>query len=612
MVELFQKIKKEGKVSIEQINISHAILSDLVLGEVLVCDEDKMVSLGDDFSLALYATECYRNSEVEVADYLFDLLLKKDDSSIFYVFLDYFIESDNLLKINLLLDRYFNSLKSEPDFNYKLYILNYIYDLDTKYKEYVTKLSIDDLLLEDNQEFEKMNDLRKEVYHNEYMFAYKSSSKVPASGVSSFSISTDYKLLYKASVRQKEFIKDVATLIKNDDLIKAKKLLEEKDSSLLSKQESKILYILEVYFDVLDRGVIPEKISEFDKNDLTESLYNNHFEDLIKVIYLKNGENASKNIIYVLLVKLIELIDSKKDNSRKETSVLEKKISFDLATIKEYLVAINKSEYLFLFENYLLLAKRTSGIKKRIKRDLDSIKNGNYKFDLDYYLTKFQEAISDNDNEKARIYLRIIYGAKAIGVNYPFISKLVEMFEDMGTNSVQDDKPNREIKKGLTDEILDVINTGRCVYLVPDLTLKATNKVYSELFNHRREVESFRIKYQGRNRIAVRKVSRDYVDFKEKFYIGKKAFEKNRIEEAFAIFKELIKSGNPNELVYYYYGMCLYILGQYDEALDTMIIANALANKSGYNRDFSKYIIKIEEAIGSGRENERNYTLIKK
>lgn len=609
MVELFERLKREGKVSIDQIDISRAILSDLILGEVLICDDGKMVSLGDDFALALYATECYRNSEVETADYLFSLLLTNDNNNIFYVFLDYFIECDNIFKINLLLDRYFDSLKGEADFNYKLYILNYLYDLAPKYREYVARLNIADLLLADIPDFKDTNDLRREIYHNEYMFAYKNSSKKHISGVNNFSISADYKLLNKASIKQRDFIKDVATAIKNDDLVKAKEMLDEKDSNLLSKKESKILYLLEVYFDVLDRGIIPEVIDEFDENDLTESLYNNHFEEIVKLLYLKKGENANKNIIYVLLQKLIKLIDSKK-NSYSEESGQETELVFELPVIKKYLEAINKSEYLFLFENYLHLAQIYSGVKKRIKIDLDSIKEGTYKFNLDYFLNKFQEAVTKNDSEIARIYLNIIYGAKGIGVNYPFISKLVKMLEEIKENEVGEKKNNQEIKKGLTDRILDVIDGGRDVYLVPNLSLKDTNRVYSELFNYRRVVDSFRVKYQGRNRIAVRRVSRDYVDFREAFYQGRKAVENNNIEEAFTIFKKLIKAGNPNELIYYYYGMCLYILGQFEEALDSMIIADTLAKKSGYNRDFSKFIAKIEEALKS--DNERNYTLIKK
>ena len=609
MVELFKRLKREGKVSIDQIDISRAILSDLVLGEVLICDDGKMLSLGDDFALALYATECYRNSEVETADYLFSLLLTNDNNNIFYVFLDYFIECDNIVKINLLLDRYFDSLKGEADFNYKLYILNYLYDLAPKYKEYVARLNIADLLLADIPDFKDTNDLRREIYHNEYMFAYKKSSKKHISGVNNFSISADYKLLNKASIKQRDFIKDVATAIKNDDLAKAKEMLDEKDSNLLSKKESKILYLLEVYFDVLDRGIIPETIEKFDENDLTESLYNNHFEEIVKLLYLKKGENADKNIIYVLLQKLIKLIDSKK-NSYSEESGQETELVFELPVIKKYLEAINKSEYLFLFENYLHLAQIYSGVNKRIKIDLDSIKKGTYKFNLDYFLNKFQEAVTKNDSEIARIYLNIIYGAKGIGVNYPFISKLVKMLEEIKENEVGEKKNNQEIKKGLTDRILDVIDGGRDVYLVPNLSLKDTNRVYSELFNYRRVVDSFRVKYQGRNRIAVRRVSRDYVDFREAFYQGRKAVENNNIEEAFTIFKKLIKAGNPNELIYYYYGMCLYILGQFEEALDSMIIADALAKKSGYNRDFSKFIAKIEEALKS--DNERNYTLIKK
>ncbi len=610
MIELFELLRRTKNISMDQIKIPGIIISDLLLEEVLVCDSKKNLSLGDDFSLAIYAVGCYKNSRFEEAEYLFKYLIDKNDKKVFYVFFDYFIESDNFEKIIILLNKYFDVLKSEADFNYKLYILNYLCDLPIKYKDYVASLNLNDLLLENNVQLDDTNKVREAVYHNEYVFAHKVNHNGMVSGTNTFSISADSKLLTKASSLQKDFLHKVAGAIKADCLLEAKRMLEKKDSSILSKKEAKILYLLQTYFDVLQKGAIPEVVSEFDQDDLTESLYNNHFEDLVAYIYAKKGDNANKNILYVLLLKVIKIIDDVKNNKQvSDVPSIVKNLSDNtsidtslvLSTISRYLYSINKSDYLFLFDAYIMLAGKDSSINELINNSLADIRNNSYKFDLDYHLQKFQEAVDMHDKDSARVYLNLIYGARILGVRYPYISDLVNMVERITDNKVidQKEKPKKPVtsKKDFVDKLLEIIKDERYVYLVPVLSPKQTNKILGDLDNYSKEVASFKINYRNKDRIVLRRRSFEYINFKEEFIIAKELYGNQKYMEALMVFRKLIMGGNPHEIIYFYYGCCLYKLNHYDEALDSLIVANAMAKESGYNRDFSKVTRRVENRL---------------
>jgi len=350
MIEIFDLLRREKKVPLDELKINNFTLNNLIMEEILVySDSDGTVSLGDEFSLALCAVNCYENGEIELGEYLFSLLVNTKNFEAFKTLLNFFVLGNDQSKIIKLLDGCFDNLKSVPSFNFNLYLLNYVYDLPEKYSKYVLELDIGDMHFEcNNLEEEK---LIKDVYHNNFQRANQRFSKMGKQGFCT-------NLIKSAGKKQLTFSDKLYKQIKKNRFNDVMFNLEEENSKALSMREAALLYLVKTYYDVSNSGKAPEVYSLDDKNYL-EMIFNNNFQGAAFALMKAKGLKCNNDYLYVMLSKILVLIKKCEDNKENNNSFdLEEKLD----NIKRYLKYIGKEEYIFLFEEYFKIAKYDSSI----------------------------------------------------------------------------------------------------------------------------------------------------------------------------------------------------------------------------------------------------------
>lgn len=405
---------------------------------------------------------------------LFLRAIKSRDYSKALTYFEHFYNSDN---------KYYKN-----DSNFYLYLLNSITEIPEKHREHAKYLKLEDIRIyfDDNRfkDTYSQNKVRISALSQKFVLAAKQHNElIKQHGKLNSQDMIVRTLLLQAIEAQNNLKKDLINLVtekKYNEIISRLEEVQEKHS--LCSADNCILFLAREISKVEETGIIPEK-EVVSTNKLFEAINSKNFElalSLSRNFNEKNNINPNKNIIFMLLKDITNLIKMKTNKSKEEqviestknevappvekaapkTNTVPITSNITFATIISYLMKqdfdnsskslriylsnINKSEYEFLIMDLIkisLIEKDMAFSKPMIA--LMNISKENFTFDISEYIQNFYETLSQNRFTEARIYLDIISKSNKLGQNCVLTDSLEQVLN--ATEKMVNHKSNNEI-----------------------------------------------------------------------------------------------------------------------------------------------------------------------
>lgn len=318
---------------------------------------------------------------------------------------------------------------SKMDNNFYLYLLNVITDIPDKYKEYVGKLTKDDVKVSSHdmryKDATAWNKIRFSSMQGKYTYAIYLLNELNSNANALTIQASITKILLSQAADVEKISRD--TLM---ELTKSKRYNEIID--FLEKKESKqslsiidrlVLKVARQIVDIQNTGIVPE-VDIFETEYIREAIDAHNYELALGMCKEYNKEHNivdENNILYLLLVDICELVknEENKIESVSLANIINFLINYDLdkafKILPKYLKSINKESYEFLIISLIkisLIEKDmafTKPIFTLINMDKDI-----YVFNVIDYIQQYYTALSQNDLEEAEVYLDIIEKSKVL------------------------------------------------------------------------------------------------------------------------------------------------------------------------------------------------------
>lgn len=315
----------------------------------------------------------------------------------------------------------------QKDNNLYLYLLSIICNYPQKYRKRVLNLKYSDIAINEDstryQDIDSQNKIRIHLIHGRYSLVIKKYND---------KISKIFP-----NVEERAFFQEILKKIKETEEVKYFSLVnfaeDKKYKEIVDYIENKrkvkkvsmfdafVYYIAKKIIVINNSKKIPQ-VKVTNSSNLKEVLQGDNYPLLLTLI--KNSElfnTKEKNILTILITDIIKLINTIKKERLEKKEQREKDIN-DIITLffqnkteeatnllKSYLSSIKKEEYIFLILNLIKISS-LNGNKdfSTITSLLNNLNSSSYKPNIEDYIEKFNESISKNKLEIAKIYLDII------------------------------------------------------------------------------------------------------------------------------------------------------------------------------------------------------------
>lgn len=510
----------------------------------------------------------------------------------------------------------------QKDYNCYLFLLNFICDLPEEYKSIVDSMEVNDLLV---NEFDKrysdiaiMNEIRKSIFNTK--FAYASINIQEFINGDKKKQSTDIlirKLLYEAHNNLIATLKELWGKGKYDEFIE---LLEIKqDKYALSRLEYSYLYLAKSYVSMFtSRSNKPKK--EVEGNTIFSYIMANEFDKTFEK--MSNNKGRNDELLLILLTDICKLENNLRDEEKtveKNTDLLTDLFNSLLVNdmplveevLKKYLKSIRHEDYFTVVMNHIKLCvldgdltfTKPMSILVQLKKDIFNV-------DLDYYKSLMQEYIDESNLDAAKLVLEII-----IHLNK---NSKVDVERKITTNEVKvkvedkkttDDLPNKnnniKISSYLQMKYQELLRDKGLVLFSP-MNLQEREKLIKEICTLP-DVTFFIIGDVEPKRVVLHYTPEldRYIDAKELMRNLRNKYSKRKYKEVVDDCKELLCLRKVRSYTCFRIGMAYRHLGEYQKAIDYLIIAQELSKKDQKKPyDFSEKIKmlydeaeKIDESI---------------
>ena len=322
---------------------------------------------------------------------------------------------------------------SKMDNNFYLYLLNVITDIPDKYKEYVGKLTKDDIKVNSHdfryQDATAWNKIRFSAMQGKYTYAIYLLNELNGNANAITIQASITKILLSQAADVEKISRD--TLM---ELTKSKRYNEIID--FLEKKESKqslsiidrhVLKVVRQIVDIQNTGIVPE-VDIFETKYIREAINAHNYELALSMCKEYNKEHNivdENNILYLLLVDICELVkkvsldEEDKIENISLANIINFLINYDLdkafRILPKYLKSINKESYEFLIISLIKISliEKDMAFTKPIFI-LINMDKGVYIFNVIDYIQQYYTALSQNDLEEAEVYLDIIEKSKVL------------------------------------------------------------------------------------------------------------------------------------------------------------------------------------------------------
>lgn len=337
-----------------------------------------------------------------------------------------------------------NSPYNKNDNNFYLYLLSIITEVPDKYKEYVKRLTIDDIKVSIHdsryQDASMQNKIRISAMQGKLSYAISLLNQLSNRG----DVYSTQLLITKTLLRQAADVerKNKDTLM---ELIKSKRYKEivdflenKKEKQNLNANDKYILRITEQIIEIQYTNKVPEQ-TICTSECINEAIEAHNYDlalSICKSYDYKYNINDEDNMVYLLLVDIcdliskmtlneeqLEIVDTKEEVSKEEVSRKEEDtpleniigylVNNDLdnmfSRLSIYLSSINKEKYEFLIVSLIKISliEKDMAFTKPILTLID-ISKDTYNFDITKYIQQFYITLAQNKLDEAKIYLSII------------------------------------------------------------------------------------------------------------------------------------------------------------------------------------------------------------
>lgn len=234
---------------------------------------------------------CYRvNPNNYLVNFqLFDRSIKSDNKEDSFKYFN--IVYEKLVKEN-----------NEKEANYYLLLLSRLVEVSDRYKRILDDILLDDILTTDNDE----NNIRRNLYFSEYIQAndlFKEKHTTQDSLSKEEILEADF--ISELMDKYRKFKDVLLNYIDKDNIPKLKDLLEEEmRKGLLSMNDQYLLKVVNDYLEIKEEKELPNVLEYSD--DLYQAINNKDYH--LALTYMEDTDKKSP--LYVMLVKLCDLIDS--------------------------------------------------------------------------------------------------------------------------------------------------------------------------------------------------------------------------------------------------------------------------------------------------------------
>ncbi len=524
------------------------------------------------------------------------------------LFLDSLIENNYDELINLYLTSPVVKAPERKHFwDFCLLILGNVTILPEELKDYVSKLSLNDFMLEfTDEDFSNMfNKVAKDVFYKKFSHAFQLFNDYAVSRKLSTYQSIIRALLGDAANASGSFKNEVSDAIKNGNYEEVFNLLSSREESYgLSTFEKYISILARDYISIRDTRVIPT-IESYNSYHLYDAIDAHDYKTALE-INSNNRYSSSPEMVSLILNDICKLIENIKSESVNNT-ILDKKHSkapFTVLSaikkflndkslddafivIKNYLKGINKEEFYLLCVYLIRLDSLNIDIDfTNFSSELKAL-GGDYSFDCTKYIDLFNQYIEKGSIYQAMVCLDIIlkYGPD-------------EVIKELRLNI--NEKDNRYDESLLLEEyvkqIHDDVVSGEGMSLVDSLDgfdIQACMdklKTYDDLF-------CFKIEDEDRERICVNYRNPSfYADTAKCFTLSKELYVRGDYAKARDTLMLLLKTFDyPNAYLYTSLGRCYMRMNDIDNAIDYFTVGNYIDKvRSLKEYDCSKTILKLK------------------
>lgn len=502
-----------------------------------------------------------------------------------------------------------NKLEYINDSNFYLYLLNNIYELPDNYKEIVRKLTFNDIKIEEDDirygNIGMLNNARVMAFEKNFFYSIRLVRDATEDGTFTFYDKVIKTLLSQAGDAEVARRYQLQELIKLKKYEEALKFLKNKEQNFgLSDYDIYIIKLIQEIQQIETTLSIPEK-DIVDTKKIFDAIDNKNYKYALS-LYEKQHKNI-ENPLYMILFNLCETI-----NGVTAYNYIFKIIKkfFDeldyknlLKSIRNYLNLTNSLEYEFLVITHIKLdLYKNENNLDNTKHLLYKIHNGTFKFDVDLYIKKFNEAISESNLNEAKIYLDII-SKYAIEYDISYLKTKLDNkpITNLDNGCVQvsafdksiGDYKESNLEKRI-DEIYSYLIVNKGIIILDYLSYEQRQVIYNIVKTYpdleikslgEGEVKKLYLRYKLRNE--------DIINYKLLKKCANTAFEKQQYDISISYGLQLLQYGNPDASIYSRIGFAYLHLNNPDMAYPYLLVAYDLEKNDKLRNEYAKHLQNI-------------------
>lgn len=633
--KIIKNIIENGSITTKELNelgFNSYMITKMVNDSFIVRKERGVYSLGKVDSILNYGIELLESRDKVNSKYIFDYCygMEPNNYHVNVLLLSYSILFGIKEHVFKYFDFVYNYLKNnnrEKDAYYILFMYSYCYGVPNPFE-----LDYKSFLKSSIRSNECDSNLLREYV---YTIDFERAKEKNINGLSSFEnvleANLETVLINKSYSTFSLKNNTVRQNISNGNYSKSKDILESRDKlGFLSYSQKKLLYLINVCLHVSLTGNFPEtkEISDFnnfylciDANrfDLAKKILDNYYDT-------KSDIDRNRNAFYLVLDKLVELMRVVDDKNTKEMLNLDNVIGMiidnDYSLVDEYLNSIDKSNYCFLIHDLAKLAEFSNN-NLFVITTLISISTGDYKFNINNFVSVYMNALQNKEYDKARILLDIIYNSRHIS-NVDIGNSMKKLFDsvsvinnesfviensdDNGSLNERDDKliPNNDsivtiknddevnLFESKIRKILDGLDENNPIALLPTVKNEDEMDEIFDIIDTYPNLKAFAINTSdGSQAVARYNCKHEYIDLKGLYASAKADYINHNYSDAIKKYRQLLTVGNPHPGIYGEYGLALRNTLKKDEAIVALKIATGLSKLKGGKLDYSGTIFDM-------------------
>ena len=547
--------------------------------------------------LIKFGINCCFDNDLEIAKKIALACLKYNNQSYSTSLFDFYvslIEGDLDLITKKLESLGENSINERQIHNYHYFSIILDYLIDTPVSDLQKKhIFKNDIFLTESKgalELHLQNVIRRKIYNNQFFIAKKHFDSAPINRQVLLEDIVHKKLIDMAYDKNMEFRNKVRSCLEREAYNEAIDLLEhEAGAEHLCFEEKYALKVCLQIRNIIETNLIPIPIPMNDeKADNFENVmypYINHqdyqkaFDKYIELIGIQESSP-----LYNALKSILLLIEKKSRFDFANIIDIIYKGNYDalLITLKKYGI----EDYYELIKDYMRLAKYENDFNFTDATSvLYQLLYTDFSFDFDYYKELFSKAIEKEDEHYSRLYLKMIAHADVNNEHSGFVTKAGELYQNTFNKEfiVTGNFGLHVINKfcDLREEKYVLCSLNNCT--------EDRKKQAELLLAKNKDMKGFY--FEDKNILTL--IYSPYVKGFNPLPVVQRAnelYKTGNFKSALDYYRKLVMYGKPMPYIFGNYGICLYHVGEYKEAFDTLEYAYNIYPDRNAAEFFKRYM----------------------